>query len=746
MANLSINIKAKNIGPHKELNFEAKVPSLQIALFAANGLGKTFISRGFRIFSKEKDKSLKVEDVNKALSLNSNGSFSFTTKDEDKQTTDTFSYSLTKGAMPTITNTCKYIFHVFNRDYVKENLEELRYKPNGDIEGYILGKTAIDLTKEKLKLEEILKEVRQIETGISDTVEKGKIELKLLEVSENTRELSLLKFSVIVNKDFHINESESFDELKKKYEKLKSIPTDIEDVKNFEFQLEEPSISKIIIFLNSKFNKSTIAESFKEKVKNKQEFIETGIKLHNHNKENCPFCEQELLDKSLRLIDDYNNYLKDEEARQTKIAKEFLSDLDNIFTYMEKVFGNLETTINNFNKLKTFLPSAEKLALSEPLAPETIKSDFESIKSLLNEKINNISLEFNEINYKKEFDNILAYIQTLQKTKELNQKIINEVNKKKNHINNEKLILKKRLCEAKAVEINTVHKKDIEQFLALQVQEIALGADIADKENQQRKDRKEEVTNTFTQYLESFFGQKYKFDKNSFCLKYNDTELIDNATDVLSDGEKSIVAFCYYLAETHKLVNKQDEYNNLFFIIDDPVSSMDFHYVYNVTQCIRKLDKYFSATRLRFLILTHHLEFISILGRNKISENNYVLSSDSKTTKLKKELVVPYEEHLRDIHEVSIGNKEPSHTTPNSIRHILETINRFKFPNLDLKGFCNTIDDFSKNQFLYSLINDNSHGIIRLEPPYTPDMIKNGCSFIVEYIRKDFEGQLTQVA
>jgi hypothetical protein len=175
MANLSINIKAKNIGPHKELNFEAKVPSLQITLFATNGLGKTFISRGFRIFSKEKDKSLKVEDVNKALSLNSNGSFSFTTKDEDKQTTDTFSYSLTKGAMPTITNTCKYIFHVFNRDYVKENLEELRYKPNGDIEGYILGKTAIDLTKEKLKLEEILKEVRQIETGISDTVEKGKI-------------------------------------------------------------------------------------------------------------------------------------------------------------------------------------------------------------------------------------------------------------------------------------------------------------------------------------------------------------------------------------------------------------------------------------------------------------------------------------------------------------------------------------------------------------------------------------------
>lgn len=97
--------------------------------------------------------------------------------------------------------------------------------------------------------------------------------------------------------------------------------------------------------------------------------------------------------------------------------------------------------------------------------------------------------------------------------------------------------------------------------------------------------------------------------------------MIENASDVFSEGEKSIVAFCFYLAETHTKVGTEDEYNDLFFVIDDPISSLDFHYVYSVAQIIRTISSYFSIKRQRLLVLTHNLEFMSILIRNKIMDN-----------------------------------------------------------------------------------------------------------------------------
>ena len=52
---------------------------------------------------------------------------------------------------------------------------------------------------------------------------------------------------------------------------------------------------------------------------------------------------------------------------------------------------------------------------------------------------------------------------------------------------------------------------------------------------------------------------------------------------MLSDGEKSILAFCFFLANIHGVVENESDYNRLFLVIDDPVSSMDFNYVYNVS-------------------------------------------------------------------------------------------------------------------------------------------------------------------
>jgi wobble nucleotide-excising tRNase len=221
--------------------------------------------------------------------------------------------------------------------------------------------------------------------------------------------------------------------------------------------------------------------------------------------------------------------------------------------------------------------------------------------------------------------------------------------------------------------------------------------------------------------------------------------LISNASDVLSDGEKSIMAFCFFLAETHKKVEKEADYQKLFFIIDDPISSLDFHYVYSVAQIIRRLNdktRFPIGERLRFLVLTHNIEFMSILIRNKIIDGRFILEK-SKIKKLQKELIMPYEEHLRDVYEVSEGTKIPSNTTPNSIRHILETINKFEKPNFDFVAYCEYIELLKDdNEFLYALIHDNSHGNYRNQMATTPAMIIKGCKKVIEVISSKFDGQI----
>ncbi len=51
--------------------------------------------------------------------------------------------------LPIVYDDTGLILHVFNSEYVKENLESVRYKPEDKVSGFILGKVNIDLSKEK---------------------------------------------------------------------------------------------------------------------------------------------------------------------------------------------------------------------------------------------------------------------------------------------------------------------------------------------------------------------------------------------------------------------------------------------------------------------------------------------------------------------------------------------------------------------------------------------------------------------
>lgn len=744
MAELTIRLSIENIGPHAKIDFTGKTSSLKTAIYANNGSGKTFISRLFRLIENPIS-----QNSDKLLSFTKNQGkmkFEINFKEENKSPiVRTLELNINKGTAPTILSPLPFIFHVFNSDYIHDNIEALRYKPDGDIEGYILGKTQIDLTKEKKELEEQHKDLATKDEEFKKRVNHQKIILddKDLGIRKNISEYTSFTIENIFRKNnLGYTEEKSFEELKKENTILNTLPDDLLDIAPNSANITTDFFNNLEQILKYSYSKSHFAEEFKTKIKLKQEFIENGLKLKVDNK--CPFCEQIFNENALELIDTYTKYLADEEAKIIFQIDTLIKKVDEFKKQIDDAYKNSLKSKTDFDDVKKYLPSFKEQNIEVLEDSKVLEDDFNAISSILNDKKNDIS---KGVSVEENIKNIEIFKKNNSDMAINNNKNIDALNKAKNNTNNEKLNIKKRLCKAQYLKTLQFEIKNIDEIIALQNKIQILQNDISEKENQAKASKKEKVTKAFEDFLNVFFAGKYTFDKDNFCLKFDTHNLISNASDVLSDGEKSIVAFCFFLAETHKKVEKEVDYQKLFFVIDDPISSLDFHYVYSVAQIIRRLNddsRFPIGDKLRFLVLTHNIEFMSILIRNGIiAKNGQFILEKSEIKKLQKELIMPYEEHLRDVYEVSENTKTPSHTTPNSIRHILETINKFEKPNLDFLKYCEDIELLKDdNEFLYALIHDNSHGNYRSQMATTQDMIIKGCKKVIEVISDKFDGQI----
>ena len=135
---------------------------------------------------------------------------------------------------------------------------------------------------------------------------------------------------------------------------------------------------------------------------------------------------------------------------------------------------------------------------------------------------------------------------------------------------------------------------------------------------------------TIRNVLEYFFSGKYTLEENSFRLVFNKTTLEKNqANNVLSEGEKNIIAFAYYLGDTYTRINTDEDFKRLFFVIDDPISSMDFAHVYTVCGIMRDLQKILPeiSGHQKLLVLTHNNDFIRMLHSNGIVKTTMLLKS-----------------------------------------------------------------------------------------------------------------------
>lgn len=107
-------------------------------------------------------------------------------------------------------------------------------------------------------------------------------------------------------------------------------------------------------------------------------------------------------------------------------------------------------------------------------------------------------------------------------------------------------------------------------------------------------------------------NEDYRIVLNSVDLENSKAKMI------LSDGEKTTLAFAYFLARL-KLFYKKEDLKNLVVVIDDPISSLDEQRIYNTSNIVAKINQELVGEALekdekaQVFVLTHNHTFMAHL-------------------------------------------------------------------------------------------------------------------------------------
>lgn len=744
---INITIGCQHIAPFDNLHRDFFAGSLKIAIFANNGSGKTFISRLFRLFDTPiENANLRPTDSLIRFGYDS-GNFIFKIKDKQGNIVENINLNIQKSISP-ISVKPHYLYHVFNQDYVEENIQVLNYEKDPNIQGYILGKTHIDLSNDEIKLKKIEEEgcklkmqiSQSLQTYIKDNIDPIRDIKRLQEYKE------FLDINTILDNAKEITTKiKNLDELFSDYNKIKSIPENLADIQYIDnIRIDIEYIAQICDNLNKSYTLSSFADAFKNKIRKKQDFIEHGLRLYNENKKYCPFCEQELTEKAISLIDNYTAFLTDVEAKSIRVFQDYSKRL-NLYIHnlsdIEDLISKRKVLYDEY-KLK-YIPTLEDDSLEDCPIITRLKGYLERLTELTDKKSGNINTPI------KVDETILSDINStiieFNKIIDGNNEKIKIINQKKNKIGDENKLVRKEICKSTYIYLTNLYNREISKLHELRNEYNRLNIDIQKRREENKVSRKKKVYETIKHVLDYFFSGKYTLNEDDFHLIFNKTSLEKGQVkNVLSEGEKNIIAFAYYLGDTHLKIGKEGDYQNLFFIIDDPISSMDFNYVYTLCGVIRDIKLILNKIdKERMIILTHNNDFMRILSANNIIEKKLLLRND-ELIDFNENFTVPYISHLIDIYKIARKGEKAKHTTANSIRHILETLT--KFQNIEISN--DSVSDYiNKNipndKKSYIFINDLSHGGWRSEQePLTDDDYKEVCEAIITHIEKLFPNQI----
>ncbi|ECL3711425.1 AAA family ATPase, partial [Campylobacter jejuni] len=354
-----------------------------------------------------------------------------------------------------------------------------------------------------------------------------------------------------------------------------------------------------------------------------RQWLEEGLKFHKEHSstQQCKFCNNPLTLERIAWIE---NNIKDDSGEKEQIEKELKDLLDNFESYKleskklllgieyENFYSNykdifiglkeqLGVSIANYNeellKIEKKLTKKKKDVFT-PMKLENINDFSDEILQILN-KIENLCKENNE--YAKNL---------LSKQDEARKKLrLNEVAK----------FAKDSDCFAKQDEIKNLGQKlsNMQSTIETEKNEIN-NYNLEIEKYKEKLSNLETSTSNINKYLKSYFGHnmlELKAKKDDKGQLNGEFEILRNGKQAknLSEGECSLVAFCYFVASLED-ANTKDK--NPIIWIDDPISSLDNNHIFFIFSLIENeiVEK---DSFKQFFISTHNLDFLKYTKRLK---------------------------------------------------------------------------------------------------------------------------------
>ncbi|HBQ3349565.1 TPA: AAA family ATPase, partial [Klebsiella pneumoniae] len=184
--------------------------------------------------------------------------------------------------------------------------------------------------------------------------------------------------------------------------------------------------------------------------------------------------------------------------------------------------------------------------------------------------------------------------------------------------------------------------------------------------------------------INGFSVKKHEENKDMYIISRSDKDKNNDVYKSLSEGEKTLITFLYFLECCKGKTDKDDEDNrDNLIIIDDPISSLSQNYVYDIASIIHhELIK--NETTKKILILTHNLyffhELIKLSPKSKDDRNfkrDYRLFRITKNefstiTEIQKNSIQNEYQSLWQILKDAKEEKVNKIIIPNIMRNILE--------------------------------------------------------------------------
>ncbi len=136
-----------------------------------------------------------------------------------------------------------------------------------------------------------------------------------------------------------------------------------------------------------------------------------------------------------------------------------------------------------------------------------------------------------------------------------------------------------------------------------------------DNKLKELNDQKRPDIEAINSYLKALNLPKYSLDKYYRIVLNSDVLENSEAEMILSGGEKTTLAFAYFLARL-KLFYKKEDLKDLVVIIDDPISSLDEQRIYNTSDIVAKINQELAGEALKdedkvqVFVLTHNHTFM----------------------------------------------------------------------------------------------------------------------------------------